>query len=348
MKTLLVSIWIALFMLSIHASSPQYMRSFLRGNTKLETDSNPERKPTWKEIIDAFIDGTEIDDMFDNTTECVHDFEISYEDIYEATNHFIQRGWTWENWIDLNGAIGTITPLVRTCYDPTHDSINDAKDYFGSFNSIIDFGMQARDNVLVHIFDWYDVSAKINDYFQKGKTKDLANEIGHALNLFFVFDPKSPREARSTQSMNALPDLHWLENFLQGFINGTQVLSSESVVNCVNETLFMVDSLTDANAQFKKGGEEGFKQGVFEIADMCEHSKPLNQECKNGLEDVIKIVQKYINTFKNPSDILFNAAKHFMELYQDSIDFMQSLNKEEWYDAGLDLGDMFYLVFVDK
>ena len=347
MKALLISILVVLIVLQSQAKPSNFVRNSIRGNVKLESDAEPLHKVTWKDLVDSFFEGTEIDDFFDNSTECVHDFENSYEDVYEAITHFIQRGWTWENWLDFNEAIGTFTPLVRTCYDPTHDSIEDAQNFFASFDSFIDFAMQARDNCVVHVLDWYQVYANINDAFQKGKTKDVAYEIGHALNLFFVFDPRSPRVATKSNTVTALPDLHWLEEFLQGFINGTQVLSSDSVEKCVNETLFMVDSLTDANEQFKKKGEEFFKQGVFELADMCEHCKPLNEQCYKGTNKIIATFKKYIKTFKNPIDILFNMAKHFNELYVDGIELIQHFNKEEWYDAGFSFGDIFFNVFFD-
>lgn len=322
-----------------------YVRNNLKGGVRLADDSVG--KDTWKDYVDAFLEGSTIDEIVANSTECVHDIEDTNEDMTEAITHFIKRGWSLENWFDLNGALGDFTPLIRTCYDVGHDGMEDAKTHFGKFDSLVDFAEQARDNAIIHSIEWFDVVAKFNEAFSKKKGKDIAFQAGRAITLFLNFDARGSNKLTSSQPIQ-LPDLHWLENLMQGFLNGTQVLSSQRVKNCVNETLFMVDSITDANVQFAKKTDEGFREGVFELGDMFAHLKPLNEECYYGVGDIEATIQKYIKSFKTPIDILFNALKHFNEISVDVISVMQHYNNKEWYDLGFDLGDIFYNVFFDQ
>jgi hypothetical protein len=344
MKIIALCILVLLIAINAQAYSAGYVRNNMKGGVRLESDSP--NKDTWKDLVDAFLDGAEVDEYVANSTECVHDTEDTYEDMNEAIGHFIKRGWSWENWLDLNGALGSFTPFVRTCYDVGVGGKEDTMDYINSFDSLVDFAMQAKDNVVVHVFDWYDVIAKFNDAFSRGRNKDVAYQVGRALNLFLIFKPRSaPVQLQAGEV--TIPDFRWAEEFLKGFLNGTKVLSSDRVKHCVNETEFMVESIEDANAQFKKKTEESYREGVFELADMFEHLKPLNEECYYGVADVEATVKKYIKTFKSPIDIAINAARHFNELYSDGLALIQHFKNDEWYSAGYDSGDILYNIFFD-
>jgi hypothetical protein len=310
--------------------------SFNKGN--LGADS-------WKDLFDSFLDGADVDKLVTNSTTCVHNTEHGYDDISEAIGHFIQRGWSWENYLDLNGALGNLTPIIRVCYNVTTDSYEDINDHFSKFTSFVDFVMQAKDNAFIHIFDWYDVYAKINDAISRGRNKDLAFQVGRSLNLFLNFKPRGHAYLMHPD-VGELPDLRPLEDWLKGFLNGTQILSSDKIKRCVNETDFMVTSIEDANRQFGLHTEDSFREGVFEIADMFAHLKPLNEQCYGGITDVESIIQKYIKSFTSPIDILINAARHFNEIYSDALGAIQHYNHSEWKECGKDCGDVFYNVFV--
>lgn len=349
MRVALISVLLLVCAFSAHASSRDYIRDQMMKGLNLESDAVG--ADTWKDLFDAFLDGAEVDTFVENSTDCVHDFEYSYADMGEAISHFVKRGWSWENYLDLNEAMGTFTPLIRTCYDVSLDSVHDAKDHFDKFDSLVDFAMQAKDNIVIHVFDWYDVIAKFNEAFAKKKNKDIAFQAGRAVTLFLNFDAKMPSPSKAGHASANLGDIDDIlrdaEEFMKGFLNGTQVLSSKRVTNCVNETEFMVESVEDAFDQFDKHSSEGTREGVFELADMFEHLKPLNEECYYAVGDIEATIQKYIKTFTSPLDIAFNAAKHFNELYVDVLSFLQHIKNNEWYSAGEDFGDMFYNIFFD-
>jgi hypothetical protein len=350
MKVALISMCLVLLAFNASALSRNSIKEAMAGSMKLDSDSFG--SDTWKDYFDAFLDGANVDEIVANSTDCVHDVEYSYDDTAEAISHFVSRGWSWETWLDLNEAIGTYTPLVRTCYDVTADSVEDAKDHFQRFDSVTDFALQAKDNIVVHIFDWYNIISKFNEAISKKKNKEIAFQAGAALNLFLNFDSKLTPTNGQESELYALGDIDDLlrnaEEFMKGFLNGTKVLSSQRVKNCVNETEFMVASVEDAVDQFQKHTDEGFREGVFEIADTFEHFKPINEQCYYAVGDIETTIQKYIKTFKTPLDILFNAARHFNELYGDILGFIQHTKNGEWYDSGKDFGDIFYNIFFDQ
>lgn len=313
-------------------------------NAKMVSDANADG---WKEYLDAFLEGAKVDELVDNSTDCVHDFEHLNDDVGEAISHFIQRGWTMENYFDLLGAMADVTPTTRTCYDVTTTSYTDVTTHFGKFKDFMDFVMQTKDNVVNHLFDWYDVYAKLQDAITRGYPKEIAKEIGRATNLLLVFAPKASNSMTVNQPIS-LPDLSWLEDFAVGFINGTKVFSSDHIKNCINETDFMVESFKDADAEFKKGTAEGTRNGVFEIADMFEHLKPWNMECYDSSGEMYETIMKYISTFENPLDILFNAVKHFNKIWKDIDDFGEAYKKDDWKGMGHASGEIFYYIFFNK
>jgi hypothetical protein len=297
----------------------------------------------WKEYFDSFLEGVGADDLVEHSTDCVHNLEQGWEDMSEAINHIYVRGWTWENWLDLQGALGDVTPIVRTCYNVTEESVDGIKKHYGSFGSFVNFIKKATENAGKHVFDWYDVYAKINEAVTRGRPKEIAYQIGRSVRLLLDFPVTAPVQ-QTTQEVS-LPDLRPLEDFMKGFLNGTKLLDSDNIKKCINETEFMVQSIEDAQAQFNKKTPEGFKNGIMELADMFAHLKPLNEECVGSYADIKSIIAKYIKTFSSPLDIALNAAKHFKEIYSDVLSGIQDFNSARYKDAGRDMGDIFYNIF---
>lgn len=298
----------------------------------------------WAKYLDYFLEGVGADDLVEHSTDCVHTLEQGWDDMSEAINHIYTRGWTWENWIDLQGALGDITPIVRTCYNVTEESVEDIKNHYGSFGGFVDFVKKAVENAGKHVFDWYDVYAKINEAVTRGRPNEIAYQIGRSVRLLLDF-PVTGAPVKQTRSTVSLPDLRPIEEFMKGFLNGTKLFDSAAIKNCVNETEFMVQSIEDAQREFNKKTSEGIKNGIIELADMFAHLKPLNEECVNGFGDIKSILNKYIKTFSSPLDIALNAAKHFKEIYVDILGGIQAWKSERYTETGRNVGDIFYNIF---
>lgn len=345
MRFTAISLFVIAMVLVAQAANPGAIRKNMKGGPILASDEVG--ADTWKDLIDSFIDGTDIDTIIRHTSDCVHNVEFSWQDTNEAIGHFIQRGWTWENWLDLTDSIGTFTPLIRNCYNVTLDADSDFIQYINAFDSLVDFGLQAKDNVLRHIFDWYDIINKFNTAFAAKKNKEVAYQAGRGVSLFFVFTPRMDTPRGLPVTLGDLPDFRWLEEIFKGFINGTQVFSSKNVKNCVNQTEFIVKSIEDANVQFRKKTPDGNREGAFELADICAVIKPLNVDCYTGYGDIQAVIQKYIKTFSSPLDIAFNAAKHFNQIYVDILSIVQHYDHSEWFKLGHDFGEIFFYIFFD-
>ena len=303
------------------------------------------KKPTTQEIFDSFMDGLDIDTMVSNSTNCVHILEQGYIDISESVNHMYIRGWSWENYLDVLSSLGTVTPITRTCFDVTVDAKREFYSYFGSFESFIDFVNQARNNAITHSWDWYTISSAIVTAIQNDRPLEAAFQIGKGLHLMFDFKP-TMNSASISQITLDLPDLRPFEDLLKGFLEGSKVFDSENIANCVNNTEFVVQSIDDANTEFSKKTDQGFKNGVFEIADIFEILKPLNLYCYDGTEDVRKILDRIIKNFNSPLDILINAARHVPELTAAGLGAWQAFKNSEFKNLGTELGSIFYYVFI--
>jgi len=340
---ILISLLVMLIACTVSATTTNIIRKNMNGDIRLESDSV--EAASWKDILYAFLDGADVDKIVANSTKCVKNTDYSYDQLYEGIMHIVTRGWDWDNYLDLLSSVATVTPVVRTCYNVTVSTVKDSKGYINRFTSFTDFVAQARDNALRHIFDWYDVAAKINDAIVRSDQKTLAFQIGRAINLLLYFPPKLNYIVNSSLQLGEIPDFRWLEDFMKGFINGTKLLSSQNIKTCINETEFIVKSIEDANDQFGKQTDDGYREGVFELADVLEHLRPVNDGCYKGGIDIQTIIQKYIKTFKSPLDIVINAARHFNQIYSDVLGCYQNIHNEKWEEAGKNAGDIFYNIF---
>eukprot|EP00345_Euplotes_harpa_P012318 CAMPEP_0168334654 /NCGR_PEP_ID=MMETSP0213-20121227/10412_1 /TAXON_ID=151035 /ORGANISM="Euplotes harpa, Strain FSP1.4" /LENGTH=297 /DNA_ID=CAMNT_0008339371 /DNA_START=62 /DNA_END=952 /DNA_ORIENTATION=+ len=281
---------------------------------KMGLASDSELKETYFELIDAAMDGANINDLMKNTTTCVHNIEKGSTEISATIMYFVNYGWSWDNYLNFNGALGNLTPIIRVCYDVIGNSTTSLQEHFSKFQNFVDFVNQAKNNAVKNIFTWYDIYARLQDAITRAKNKDAAFQIGRAARLLLDFPPQGVSQVQQLDAVT-LPDLRWLEDFARGFLNGTRVFSSDRIRKCINETDFVVQSFVDGNNCFANGTTNPFRCMVFEVADISEHLRPFNEECYYAGVDVYKVILNYIDTFKTPLDILFNALRNFMTIY---------------------------------
>lgn len=319
-----------------------------RGNLSLSKTKimNVGKQPTWQELFDNFMEGLAIDEMIDNSTNCVHYVEAGYQDISEAINHFVTRGWTFENYLDFLGSLSHATPITRTCFDVVVEGRATFAEYIAEFDGFIDFANQAAQSIITNPFPWIKIGTDIFNAITSKRPKEVAFNIGVAIRTFFAFAPKMYTEINAARRALGLPDLRPIEDFMRGFLEGSQVFSSDNISNCLNYTEFVVKSVEDANREFGKGGESGFRNGVFEIADVAEVLRPLNEACINGGFDIKSAFLNIYKTFGSPIDIVLNAARHMNQISFAAIGAWQDFRNGNWHSLGKELGQIFYFVFT--
>lgn len=300
--------------------------------------------PTFIELFDSFLDGFEVNSLVANSTECVHKTERGYTDIYEAVNHLIHRGWTWENHLDLLGSMGHVTPITRTCFDVTVGAREQLNTFFSNFDGFIDFANQVRGGIIANAWEWYTISSALVSAIQNNRPKEVAFQAGRGLKLLFKFNPTLSTQNAAELEVS-LPNLRPLEDFMKGFITGSRVFDSENIRNCVNETEFLVASIEDANREFSRRTDAGFRAGVFEVADIFERLKPLNLWCHDGTNDVVRIATNMYNTFNSPIDIVINAARNGPAISAAALSVWQAFRNENWKTVGEQSGYIFFMVF---
>lgn len=300
--------------------------------------------PKFIELFDSFLDGFEVNSLVANSTECVHKTERGYADVFEAVYHILHRGWTWENYLDFLASIGNVTPITRTCFDVTVGAREQINTFFGNFDGFIDFTNQVRNGIVVNAWEWYTISSAMVSAIQNNRPKEVAFQAGRGLKLLFKFNPRL-RTQNAAEFESFLPDLRPIEDFMTGFITGSRVFDSENIRNCVNETEFLVGSVEDANREFSRRTDAGFRAGVFEIADIFERLKPLNVWCYDGTNDVVRIVTNMYNTFNSPLDIVINAARNGPAISAAALGVWQAFRNGNWKTVGEQSGNIFFMVF---
>ena len=323
--------------------TPKVMSNF----QKLGLISDAELQATMYEIIDAFFDGAQVDTLIKNSTTCVKQLEKGNDDMYKVFYNVYWYGFTWQYYLDFNGALGDLTPIIRVCYDVIGNSTIALKAHFSKFIDFVDFATQAKDNCVRNLFTWYEVYTRITDAINRGLPKDISYQVGRSVRLFFDFVPKQSAVVDSKLEVS-LPDFRPIEDFIVGFLNGTRVISSPSIKKCINETEFIVASFEDGNRCFQNGTVDSFRCAVFEVADVAEHLRPFNEHCVQAGIDVYTTILKYIDTFKTPTDFYFNMMRHIYEIYGDAIAFYQGIVNANWKSSGYNLGEIVFFVFVDQ
>mmetsp|Transcript_37558 Transcript_37558/g.37112 ORF Transcript_37558/g.37112 Transcript_37558/m.37112 type:complete len:339 (-) Transcript_37558:72-1088(-) len=301
-------------------------------------------QPTVQELIDSFLDGFDVNSLVKNSTECIHKTEKGTVDVSEAINHIITRGWTWENYVDLLGSMGNVTPVTRTCFDVVVGAREQITNFFGEFDGFIDFANQVKDAAIANAWEWYTVSSAIVSAIQNNRPKEVAFQAGKALALLFKFNPKLSAEELEAIRVS-IPSLKPLEEFVRGFVEGSTVFDSEHIKTCMAESQFIVASVEDANREFSRGTDEGFRNGVFEIADIFEKLKPINVGCFNGFNDVVRIVTNMYNTFNSPIDIVINAARNGVNISTAALGLYQGFRNGNWNVVGRESGRIFFYIF---
>jgi hypothetical protein len=342
MKAVLVCLLIALVAPSVMSRSPKVMNNL----QKLGLISDAELQATWYELIDAFFDGAQVENLVQNSTKCVKELEKGNDDMYKVFYNVYWYGFTWQYYLDFNGALGDLTPIIRTCYDVIDNSTIGLIKHFSRFVDIVDFAVQAKDNCVRNLFTWYDVYSRITDAMNRGLPKDVSYQVGRSVRLFLDFVPK--QTASNVNLEVSLPDFRPFEDFIVGFLNGTRVISSPSIKKCINETEFIVASFEDGNRCFQNGTVNSFRCAVFEVADVAEHLKPFNAECSQAGLDVYNTILKYIQTFKTPSDFFLNAMRHLYEIWTDTVAIYQYILNANWKGAGYNIGEIVFFVFIDQ
>ena len=308
--------------------------------------SDSDLKQSWYDLIEAFVEGAQLDNLVKNSTVWVKEVQNGNDDMYKVFYNIYWYGWTWEYYLDFNGALGDLTPIIRTCYDVVDNSTIGIKSYVSKFKNFADFALQAKDNWVKNMFTWYDIYSKISDAIATERPTDIANQVGRAFRLFFDFVPNQSN--LSFINRNSLPDFNPIQDFIVGFLNGTKVISSESITKWIKEIGFVVESFDDGNRCFQNGTADPFRWAMFEVADVAEHLRPFNEECYNGGNDIYQTIWKYIDTFKSPMDLVFNALRHIYDIFNDGVAFYQHIINSNWKAAGFDLGDIVYNVFIDQ
>ena len=224
MKTVLLCLLIALVAPSVMSTKPKAVNNML----KQRLISDAELSITWYEIFDGFLDGAQVDTYVKNTTKCVKELERGNDDMNKVAYNVYWYGWKWEYYLDFNGALGDLTPIIRTCYDVVDNSTASAKAHFSRFKDFVDFANQAKDNVGRNIFSWYEIYTRITEAIARPSPREVAYQVGKALKLFFDFIPRSSNDNLTKMSVS-LPDFRPFEDFAIGFLNGTRVISSPAI-----------------------------------------------------------------------------------------------------------------------
>ena len=297
---------------------------------------------TFEDLIDAFIEGAQLDFKIEHTSDCFHELERGTIEILSAIDYIYVYGLSVDRYFDFLDSLAYVAPMTQTCYAVTEDSAEDIFDYFSQFDNFNDFYRQAIYNMENHIYDWIILSADMNKAWEDQDPVAVFYIAGKAWDLFFNFVP-----SRSFDRFTLSSTFSAQVEFIEGFLDGTKVLDSKNMGKCIDEANFVTDSLAEARNEFAKGKKAHFKNGVFLVSEIFPRLRVYHESCLLGLVDTIELAHHYIDKITSIIDIFLNVVVHYMDIISNFWGFIAYTRNDEWFNSGQALGNLlYYILFV--
>lgn len=249
-------------------------------------------------MIENFIEGAHIGYLVPNSTACFHSNLQFFRTIQEKLEAY-QKKKTRDNFFAILQAFENMTPLVTDCFETFVDAEKAIRDYAAEFNyNPVTYIDSFKNNFMKDLFM---ISAEATQLYNDLASLDFdkgALDLGQLMYHIFVFN----NTVSAFENIQYSPNLsHMLlgsfaenvQDFFDGYLNGTQVFNTEYNLQCANSTRWYIESWNAAIKAFQKGGEDGQREGWTYIAQAFSYIYPLSFNCLNGIEEQIAALKDH-------------------------------------------------------
>ena len=290
-----------------------------------------------QEVIDTIVGilvGT-FGDHGQKAKECIQEGEVIFSEISQAITLF-EKG-------DVKDIVEGLFHVGKALeeFPKEFADCQAAEDLVKDFKKIAEEFKDPK-NLIVHVgyeilwngkSIYNDITESVNQ-FRAGGYEKAGNAIGNIIKILFI-DALTDRIADAA-------------SFIEGFFVGSLHEEAKDLVTCIEDGKGVIDTLEVIVALAKDGVLKNVEKIILTFVDllseipktvvMCEQApKKMVKylEWISKLKDVKLMLQKFWNAFKDHSDDIKRDFKNMIETF----------NNKDFKSCGLNLGDVFLILF---
>ena len=136
-----------------------------------------------------------------------------------------------------------------------------------------------------------------------------------------------------------------LQAFLEGFLKGIhEVKSIDDLIKCIGEANKIIERIMAALELIKKFTIESLLQGLTLLFDSIFDLEEMLRPCLSEFTQFRKLIEAMMNSDIN--ELIQKIIQNAFQFIADIIDCIQSFEKGDYVQAGKDLGDILYKLFL--
>jgi len=309
-----------------------FIGAVFASNLRTEITSDAPDKNSFADFMTGFLEGINVKGDIGKILECVKEGEQVIDKIIKALNFLIHIDY--KHMEDIIKGIMMLVEAVQEIYTIITPCINSIEEVRKIFEKIIGTNIMkivwrliANSGQFIH--DVQDAVAS----FAKGDFKQAGHDVGDIIYRLFIADALAPQT----------PAIDFVKGFLEGINEKGDINKILECVNDIEPAIAEIIKAVELITHFTiKDLMEGIKLIVQAVQDIMHAIKP----CSDSLEQVKKLVHALTN-FKL-MEIIGKIMKNPSAFLQDFIDCMNSFNKGDFHQAGHDLGDIFFRLFLEE
>lgn len=303
-----------------------------------------------KEWIGAFLDGFDVNKYANATVDCRKDGDVFYDYFAAGVQKYVNNHY-FEGSLDVSDALGSLSPLSRTCYDTSEELTNALDAYFKQFTGLWNFITTVSVNSMSNVKPITKMGKLIlTELLTTKNYTNIAFLSGEIANLVFVLDDEDFLQSRKYSPLgyteadplapNPINNILWI--IFEGaykFAVNSQIASKQVIQNCQEGTLNMVLLNERALAYWRTGDK---KNAWFTFADSLTFSHQIVDGCYHTGEEVATTIQN----IKEHGQIGKNILNNLYFILSGVMSSWSQIYYKDWLNLLGALGSIVYRVFV--
>ena len=243
------------------------------------------------------MQGSKINTIVSESEDCVNANVYLLGNISAALQEYTKKP-TINNFFGITKSFEKFTPAIKFCFGSSVEATEAVYTHLKKFKTLSKFWHALVLNFENELLLFGIQVNNMKNLLLAGKFNELSFAYGEFLNKVVDFQPMMISASNPKLNDFAVNS----QDFFDGLVNGTVIFKTDNILQCFNQTRWYAESFETAFADFRKGTDQGFKDGIFAIAESFSHIYPVAFNCWKGEEDFIIQIVKH--TSFRPSNTL--------------------------------------------
>lgn len=296
--------------------------------------------------ITMFLKGAGVTKRVMNTTDCLDSSRDLARGLDQSILNLINNGFNLDNYLATTKAIGGAQPMIKVCFNASHDGFQQAADHFGQFSSAKSFFQKMGLRVLYGFFDWYRLYFSLDHAVSNTNMTAISFYSGQLVQslLDFNADINGTLTLQSNSVSNSVATFFY--DLAYHFLDGAMILQSEQIEYCQTNITGFAYNIEYAREEFSRHTDQGLYNGVYAIADLFGIFHNVNLICIGGFNKAWERIEEYLLIKAAPLEILFNIVWNYRRIYRHMTQAIECSFSMDAKCMGYNGGSLIYQVFA--